>query len=256
MSLDTGWGLVSTGIAAALVDQPTCIADVINMQLGVQAALDEMPPMFHENPVSDFNVLYTDITKRILERYEQGGFNDPDFLNLLDVEFGRRYFDALRAWCSDSGRTPEVWQILFSRCQDERLRSLPCAVAGVNAHINYDLPFALLETWKQLGHNANNTPQHRDFLEINNVFYESIPNLRHGFLSRWQRCVDMLNWHFDDWYENLVVRVSRARAWDKAQDLWLIRDDPDALERERIALDRLATSMGEIVLSPFFQFAQ
>jgi hypothetical protein len=249
-------GLVPTGIAAALDGQPACIADVIRMQLAVQVELNKMPPMFHENPVSDFNVLYTDITERILQRYERGGFEAQDFLNLLDVEFGKRYFDALRAWCAESARTPEVWKILFSRYQDERLRSLPCAVAGVNAHINYDLPFALLETWKVLGHNANDTPQHRDFLEINNVFYEAIPNLRHGFLSRWQRCVDLLNWHFDDWYENLLVRVSRARAWDKAQELWLIRDDPDALERERVELDRVATIAGEIVLSPFFSYAQ
>src|SRR5262249_15769453 len=154
----TGWGSVSTGMTEALVGELVCIADVIAMQERVQAALDAMPPMFHENPVSDFNVLYTDITVRILNRYDVTRFEAQAFLKQVDVEFGKRYFDALRAWGSDRARTPEVWQILFSRCQDQKLRSLPCAVAGVNAHINYDLPFALLETWRKLGHNADGTP--------------------------------------------------------------------------------------------------
>ncbi|MFD0582983.1 DUF5995 family protein [Dactylosporangium darangshiense] len=145
----TSWGSAQAEMIAATSHAPETIADVVAQLEAVQGVLDRLPDLYRENPVSDFNVLYTDITRRILERHDDGAFRDPQFLNVLDVEFGKRYLDALHRWGSAGLVAPASWVVLFERYNDQRLRSLPCAVAGVNAHINYDLAFALVATWEQ-----------------------------------------------------------------------------------------------------------
>jgi hypothetical protein len=253
---DRPWGPVEEQMAEALASDPTDIAGVVTTLLRIQRVLDNLPPLYHDNPVADFNALYTTITAKILAEHRTGGFADPAFLTMLDVEFGRRYFDALRAWGDRSVETPQTWAVLLNRCRDTRLRSLPCAVAGVNAHINYDLPFALLATWRQLGQAPSGSPQHHDYLRINSVFYEAIPGLRRGYLERWQLYVDRLNGTFDDWYQNTLVELTRDMAWDHAQEMWRCHDDPERIEEHRVQLDRQAARIGRVLLSPFSSLLQ
>jgi Family of unknown function (DUF5995) len=253
---DRPWGPIDEQMAEALAADPTNIAEVVTTLMRVQRALDDLPPLYHDNPVADFNALYTTITAKILAEHRTGGFADPAFLTVLDVEFGRRYFDALRMWGARSVHTPQTWVVLLDRSRDARLRSLPCAVAGVNAHINYDLPFALIATWRTLGHSVAGSPQHGDYLRVNEVFREAIPGLRRGYLARWQLYVDRLNGTFDDWYQNALIELSRSRAWEHAQDLWPLRDDPERLETQRAELDAQAARIGRALLSPFSRLLQ
>jgi hypothetical protein len=250
------WGPVQAELTDLLAEDPTDIAGVVDRLVAVQGLLDRLPPLSTENPVADFNRLYTKITKDVLARYGLGGFADPEFLNCLDVEFAKRYFNALRLWGSGSPDTPEAWMVLFRRCDDRRLRSLPCAVAGVNAHINYDLPFALVSTWEQVGFQPGDSPQHQDFLLINDVFFEAIPNLRHSYLDTWGRYIDRLNGGFDDWYQNLLVELTRDIAWDRAVRLWQLRRDALAVEAERVSFDRRTALGGRLLLSPFMSRLQ
>jgi len=259
VDLDVGesrWGPIEEQMGEALAEDPTDISGVVTTLLRVQRALDNLPPLYHDNPVADFNALYTTITAKILAEHRTGGFADPAFLTMLDVEFGRRYFDALRAWGAGRPDTPETWVVLFSHSQETGLRSLPCAVAGVNAHINYDLPFALLATWRHLGRSVSNSPQHADYLRINNVFREAIPGLRRGYLQRWQLYIDRLNGTFDDWYQNTLVELTRNMAWDHAQAMWQWYEDAVRLEHERQELDRRAALIGRALLSPFCSLLQ
>lgn len=250
------WGPVHQDMLAALADDPKDIAGVVKQLLQIQGVLDRLPPLFGENPVSDFNQLYTKITAKILARHNNHNFEDPVFLSCLDVEFAKRYLDALRLWGAGSPATPEAWMVLFRRCDDGDLRSLPCAMAGVNAHINYDLPFALVSTWEQTGFLDGNSAQRRDFMLINHVFYEEIPGLRHSFLDTWGRYVDRINGRFDDWYENLAVALTRDIAWDRAVRLWPIRHDPASVEQERLAFDGRAAMTGRLLLHPFLSRIQ
>jgi hypothetical protein len=252
----TSWGPVQEEMAVATRRVPRTIADVVAQLTEVQEALNRLPDLFAENPVSDFNVLYTDITTRILEHHDAGGFRDPVFLSVLDVEFANRYFAALRRWGAGDPATPAAWRVLFSRVDDHRLRSLPCAVAGVNAHINYDLPFALVATWERIGHADDESVQHDDFRTINKIFEDAIPGLRRDFLTGWQRRIDQLNGGLDDWYENLLVQLTRSRAWTRAQRLWQLREDAVALEEERATLDHQAAMLGQFLLSRLCAFIQ
>ncbi|MDG4773579.1 DUF5995 family protein [Solwaraspora sp. WMMD792] len=243
------WGHVHDQIMEVLDHRPTDVAGVVEDLAALQKLLEAATPSDSDNPVADFNHLYWVITSTIDERLQAGEFADPAFLTLLDIEFAERYFAALRCW-GNRGDTPAAWEVLFSRLRDESVRSLPSAAAGVNAHINYDLPFALLSTWAKLGSGPDNDEQHRDYLYINEIFFDRIPQLRRSYLSSWQICLDRLNGQVDDWYQNRLVEFTRDIAWRDAARMWPMRDNPTMLESERLRMDRHTAFLGWALLSP------
>lgn len=253
---DLPWGNLQHDMLTALAAEPEDIEGVVDQLNQVQDVLKRIPPLYDENPIADFNTLYTTITVNIGERNKAGQFGKPAFLNRLDVEFSRLYVRALRQWSVGSALTPESWAVLFRRVADTDLRSLPCAAAGVNAHINYDLPFALKATFEYLGHSGDGTPQHRDYMLINDVFEECIPTLRSRYLDGWQKCIDRINLGIDDWYQNLLVVVTRNRAWERGQRLWAHRADSSWVSATRRNFDAEAARIGRALLSPFCRFIQ
>lgn len=250
------WGPVQQDILDVLAGTPADVPDVVAQLARLQTLLERSTPTDRENPVADFNRLYWVITSEIQERLEAGDFADPDFLTLLDVEFAERYFEALRRWSRSSEDTPEAWKVLLRRLRDPEVRSLPAAAAGVNAHINYDLPFALISTWQKLGSSPEDDRQHQDYLVINEVFFDKIPQLRRSYLNTWQLFVDRLNGGLDDWYQNRVVEFARDLAWRDAERMWGMRNDPEKLEEERGRMDLHTAVIGWALLSPVCSLLQ
>jgi Family of unknown function (DUF5995) len=241
--LGRGWEPAQEAMAALLRDQPTDIGRVIAKLQETQAILDDLPPSPTNNRVAAFNSLYLTITKRV-----DGALGttatSPEFLELLDVEFAKRYFAALDLWNHDDDATPDVWEVLFKRARNLNLSRLTAAMLGVNAHINHDLSLALIATWNELGAPEENVP-HPDYLLVNQIFYEEIPALRRKFSTQWQLDIDDFVGPLDDWSQRLLVTVTRAHAWDQAWRLWQLRDDPDDFEQARITMDRAASLVGE-----------
>jgi uncharacterized protein DUF5995 len=241
-----GWHPRRDEMAKLLGDTPDSIGGVITMLQQAQAILDELPPSQAANRVSAFNALYLLITKRV-DGALVSGVNSPEFLELLDVEFAKRYFVALGQWNRDEEATPDVWEVLFKRAGDERLSRLVAAMLGVNAHINHDLALALIATWNEVGPPVDDRV-HPDYLLINQIFYEEIPPLRRGFSNNWQLDLDEFVGPLDDWSQRVLVRVTRAHAWDQARHLWQLRHDDADFEQARRTMDRAASLLGEWVI--------
>ncbi|OLB73361.1 MAG: hypothetical protein AUI14_26300 [Actinobacteria bacterium 13_2_20CM_2_71_6] len=250
------WGDAQQDVLDILAVDPVDVADVVDMLTKLEDPLRRATPDDPENPVVAFNRLYRVITTEILARLEAGAFADREFLTLLDVEFAKRYFDAMLRWGVGAKDTPEAWAVLFRRLHDVEVRSLPAAATGVNAHVHYDLPFALLATWRKLGSGPTNRRQRQDYLQINEVFYEEIPDLRRSFLVTWQLTIDRANGRFDDWYEDRLVKVWRDVAWRDARRLWALREDARLLDRARAVLDHHTALIGYLLLSPVCSFIQ
>lgn len=245
------WGPVQRDMADILAAHPDDVPAVVEQLTELQSVLLKVPPLLRSNPLADFNQLYLTITTNVLERLYAGSFADPSFVSRLDVEFAARYFDAMRQWSDMSAGCPRAWMLLFHRIPGPDARPLPSAAAGVNAHINYDLPFALVTTFDHQGTEpVDDSDQHLDYLQINDIFAERIPGLRRGFLEKWQLLIDMMNGDLDDWWQGEVVEYTRNVAWRNAQKLWAIRHDLRAVEREQARLDRTAESLGKLLLSP------
>ncbi|SCL27712.1 DUF5995 family protein [Micromonospora inyonensis] len=245
------WGPVHQDVADLLAHHPADVPAVVDHLTKLQDVLVRLPPLQASCPLADFNGLYLTITGKVLERLYDGRFADPVFLSRLDVEFAARYFDALRLWTESSPCTPQAWACIFERMQGPDVRPLPAAAAGVNAHINFDLPFALVTTFDHLeSEPVDGGDQHRDYLQINAIFAESIPTLRRGYLDRWQLIIDTLNGDLDDWYQGELVEYTRGVAWRNAQRIWRVRHDTHAREGERDRLDDTAARLGRLLLSP------
>ena len=255
--IESVWGPVHQDMTDLLDGQPDDVPAVVDQLTKIQDVLDRVPPLLGGNPLADFNKLYLRITTSVLERLYEGRFADPAFLSRLDVEFAARYFDALRHWGEQSSACPRVWSVLFCRIAGPDCRPLPSAAAGVNAHINFDLPFALVTTFDHLGSDpVDDGEQHHDYLQINEIFAEAIPELRRGYLERWQLLIDAMNGDLDDWWQGEVVEYTRNIAWRNAQKLWAVRHDLPATARERKRLDGHAAAVGRLLLSPMGSFLQ
>ncbi|WP_433307245.1 DUF5995 family protein [Actinoplanes sp. CA-030573] len=241
-----GWDPLRDRMAAVVATQPGGIGEVIKKLDTLQFIFDELPPSPAKNRVSAFNSLYNTITRRV-DGALHTGVNQPEFLELLDVEFAKRYFSALDLWNNDDEATPDVWEVLFKRGHDLKMSRLTAAMLGVNAHINHDLALALIGTWNEVGAPADDLI-HPDYLLVNQIFFEEIPPLRRGFSTRWQLEIDEFVGPLDDWSQRTLVTVTRAHAWDQARRLWELRNDAEDFEEARRAMDRAASLVAEFAI--------
>ncbi|WP_157408444.1 DUF5995 family protein [Actinoplanes sp. N902-109] len=242
-----GWGEARQEMAE-LCDTPTVtIGDVLTKLTRAQGIMDLLPPPA-ANRVAAFNSLYYTITDRVARALGGPQVADPAFLELLDVEFAKRYFDALRLWGEEDHTTPDAWEVLFRRAQDQRVSRLAAAMLGVNAHINHDLALALVATWDQLGV----TPEermHPDYKLVNKIFYQEIPLLRRRYSSRWQLRIDGLTGDLDDWSQNILVAATRAHAWDQGRRLWELRSVDEDYAKALLMMDRASAYVGELLIT-------
>jgi Family of unknown function (DUF5995) len=245
------WGPAHHDMTALLAHDPDDVPAVVDQLTKLQDVLERVPPLLGGNPVADFNRLYLRVTTGVLERLYDGGFADPAFLSRLDVEFAARYFDALRHFGDGNACCPRVWSVLFHRVCAADCRPLPSAAAGVNAHLNFDLPFALVTTFDHLGTDpVDDGDQHHDYRQFNDIFAAAVPDLRRGYLDKWQLIIDTMNGDLDDWWQGDATEYSRDVAWRNAQRLWAVRHDLTATARERQRLDGNAAALGRLLLSP------
>jgi uncharacterized protein DUF5995 len=240
-----GWEPAREAVGALLADSPDLIGGVIVKLEELQSIFDDLPPSAANNRVAAFNDLYLTITRRVADALSTAA--QPEFLELLDIEFAKRYFTALRLWNDDDEATPDVWEVLFKRARDEEMSQLVAAMLGVNAHINHDLSLALVSTWAELGPPEDDA-KHKDYLLVNKIFYEEIPPLRRSFSTEWQLAIDGFVGGLDDWSQRILVTVTRAHAWDQALQLWPIRNDPEDFEQARLTMDRVASVLAEGVI--------
>jgi hypothetical protein len=88
-----------------------------------------------------FHATYQRTTIAVADRIREGGFDDPGWVERWDVAFADLYLDALDAALAGR-RPPGPWEVAFSAPAE--LPPVRHVLLGMNAHINYDLPQALL----------------------------------------------------------------------------------------------------------------
>jgi hypothetical protein len=90
-----------------------------------------------------FLATYLRTTQAVAEQIARGGFDDPPWVETWDIVFAELYLDALEAW-ERSAPTPGPWTVAFEAARDLPLPPLRHLLLSMNAHINLDLPQALL----------------------------------------------------------------------------------------------------------------
>ncbi|HVN10858.1 MAG TPA: DUF5995 family protein [Kineosporiaceae bacterium] len=95
------------------------------------------------SPGRHFLSTYARTTRAVAAALEDGRFEDPPWVEEWDVAFADLYVDALRAYRRSRASAPRPWRVAFEA--DPSLPPIAHLLLGMNAHINYDLPQALIE---------------------------------------------------------------------------------------------------------------
>jgi hypothetical protein len=141
---------------------------------------------------------------------------------------------------------PESWQVLLERRSEPEINRIQFAVAGVNAHVDFDLAFALLSTCRALGRPFGED-ERADYNRINQIFASHMRALRRHFEDWWMRLLDggLLALAADEGGE-LAVIVARDAAWNRAKRLaGLTGRDFDV---ESAEIDHRAAIVGRVLL--------
>lgn len=95
-----------------------------------------------------FHATYLRTTEAIADEIDRGGFTDNAWLGRWDIAFASLYLEALGGDRRSNGSGASVsgpWRIAFNAARSQPdLPPLRHVLFGLNAHINYDLPQALL----------------------------------------------------------------------------------------------------------------
>ena len=102
--------------------------------------LDQLPA--DRTPLRAFHAAYLRTTEAVGAALDEAAFEDPAWVERWDVAFADLYLVALEAHLADGPGVSRPWRIAFAVPSD--LPPLRCVLVGINAHINVDLPQALL----------------------------------------------------------------------------------------------------------------
>jgi hypothetical protein len=227
---------------------PTTVPEVIQQQLDLQEVLRaNAKPAGGVCGLAYFNYLYRIITEAVLQDLREDRFTKPEFLERLDVEFARRYFQALAAWSRDPAWAPRSWAILLDQADNQKITALQFAVAGVNAHVNFDLALSLIAAFRHLGMEFDEGCRD-DYDHINEIFRLKIRGLRDDLQNTFWDTVDRLLGEVDDWLDDMIVIATRGIAWRTAHRIWPHRHDPAEMVKETRRLDFVASMLGRGML--------
>jgi hypothetical protein len=207
----------------------------------IAAVIARMEAVASELPVADgvsrFNHLYLEETVAVDAAAQTPGFEDAAFITALDVGFAGLYFDALDA--SDAGGSASrCWAPLFAVRGDERVAPIQFALAGMNAHINHDLPLALVSTCEARGVEVDrDSPQYRDYLKVNDTIAAVEARVKQEYLTGLIGVADQVLGRIDDVVAMWSIVEARNAAWTNAEMLWALREHRDLTAAFEDALD-------------------
>jgi hypothetical protein len=108
-----------------------------------------------------------------------------------------------------------------------QIHPLQFALAGMNAHINNDLAFSIVEKYHEDGSAGpqDSSPEHSDYLRINEVLAEVERTVAHDFSAGVVGLADVALGRVDDVVVMWNIVNARRTAWNLAHVLWRVRDD-------------------------------
>jgi len=180
---------------------------------------------------------------------EQARFEDPDWVSEWDVAFAELFLLAHDA--DQAGeRVPRPWRLAFDAPAD--LPALRHVLLGINAHINYDLPQALLAV---ISNDDFSDPEvmgrrSRDHERIDGVLADRVA-AEDGELAADKTLLDRVLTPLNRLGSQRFLRESRQKVWHNTVELQRARvAGPDAY-RDRLAeLEVLAAARIADLLAP------
>ncbi|MBV9579484.1 MAG: hypothetical protein JO057_12925 [Chloroflexi bacterium] len=169
-----------------------------------------------------FNRMYLLVTESVRDNLGQQAFADAAWMGQLDAVFGNLYLDAVRNSVQAPDQVARAWAALLEQRSQTGIAPLQFALAGMNAHINRDLPVAVVTTCQQLSTAPDAGAHHADFERVNTVLAGAEPGIRELVEGQPLAEADQLFPGLQDVVGNFSMVQARETAWVNAQTLWAL----------------------------------
>ena len=221
----------------------------IDEAVAVMEAIDARLP--DTDGVKWFNRLYLRVSVGVRAAVASASFHDPAFVTLLDVIFANQYFAALAEGERSIAAAPPAWRPLLEERHSQGIAPIRFAIAGMNAHINRDLPDGIVRCFEALGGDPRrHTGRQRDFEAVNPILERVEQEVKTEFAVGLVGLIDSLGGEADDVLAMWKVRKARAAAWTNANVLWTLRRLPRLRDEFFDRLDSLVGLTGRGLLAP------
>jgi hypothetical protein len=238
--------MVGLGAEEAKMDRDATVASILQrtpvatIEDAVLALSELATALPEDDGVRWFSVLYLAVTQSVSEAVVSNTFRNPEWLRRLDVVFANLFFDALRKFETDRAETPRAWWPLFS-CRDQLQRApVQFALAGINAHINRDLPVAIVKTCEELGVvPARGSAEFADYQAVNPLLSAAEDRTKRELLTGITAVADRVLGRIDDTVAMWSIVEARNAAWTHSEALWALRVSPLLSEQFLDTLDGL-----------------
>lgn len=215
----------------------------------LQERLDTLTPA--EEPKREFLATYQRTTIAVARAVERGVFEDPEWVEEWDVVFADLYlaaFDAARAGAA----VPRPWRLAFDAPTD--LAPLRQVLLGVNAHVNYDLPQALLAVIpvEQFADTAVLDSRRRDHEQIDGVLADRVAAEDEELATKSARSLlDRALRPLNQGASKRFLRESRRKVWHNTIELHQARlISPEAYAVRLAELELLSAAKIADLLAP------
>lgn len=214
----------------------------------MQVRLESLTPA--QAHLAPFLGTYKRTTAAVGEAVDEGVFEDPVWVEAWDVAFAGLYLTALDSHLS-GGRPSRPWRLAFD--PPAGLPALRLVLLGINAHVNYDLPQALLAVIsnEDFTDAALIESRRRDHERIDDVLSARVAaedaELEPAGRTRLDRLLQPLNRLAARWF----LREARQKVWDNTVELHTARLAGPVTYDERLAeLELLSAARIADLLAP------
>ncbi|MHA7133601.1 DUF5995 family protein [Oerskovia turbata] len=192
--------------------------------------------------------VYRQVTELVAQRVMDTTFDDPRFVERLDVVFAGIFLDVPRDLVA--GRpVSKAWAPLVERRSTRGILPIQFALAGMNAHINHDLALAVVRTCAQARREPTSGRVRDDFERVNAVLAEVVRPVRQSFLDAEVVRVGGALSPVADLVSNFSIDAARDAAWASAMVLWKLRGVPMVGDMAQEALGRTVGLVGRQLLT-------
>ncbi len=220
-------------MSAGPVTPPVAVTSVTGAITQMEAIAATTPP---GDGLACFNRMYLGVTREVYSELGQRFYADPAFMTALDVAFANLYFAAAAA-AGNPAAVPLAWRPLIELRAVAGIEPIQFALAGMNAHINHDLPLAVVSTCAQLATSPAAGPHLADYQKVDQLLDAAEQSVRQSFESAPELAVDRHLQAVSNLVASWTINSARDLAWRNSLLLWELRDIPAA---RGLLLDSLA----------------
>jgi len=242
--------VVRSNVEVAVSDDASTGMSVASIHAALQSRLDDLPP--ERESRRPFLETYARTTSAVGDAIDRGVFEDGRWVERWTVAFAHLYIDALDADLAGDGGVSRPWRLAFDA--PAALHPLRHVLLGINAHINLDLPQALLAVI------SDDDFADTELLDRRRRDHERIDGILSGRVAAEdrelsagtsRRLIDRALRPANRWGSRHFLREARQKVWHNTIELQHARQTgPDAYATRLAELELLSAARIADLLAP------